>query len=71
MCLAQVHNTVMPVRLEPATPWYQVKHSTTEQLGSPTTTAYSCINPLKQLFWYKIMKIFRVNIVIVFFCFVF
>ena len=34
MCLAQGHNTVMPVRLEPATPWSQVKYSTTEPLRS-------------------------------------
>ena len=30
MCLAQRHNTVMPVRLEPAVPRSWVKHSTTE-----------------------------------------
>ena len=29
MCLAQGHNTVTPVRLEPKAPWSQVKHSTT------------------------------------------
>ena len=29
MCLAQGHNTVTPVRLEPAAPLSQVKHSTT------------------------------------------
>ena len=29
MCLAQGHNTVMLVRLEPATPRSRVKHSTT------------------------------------------
>ena len=34
MCLAQGHNTVMPARLEPATSWSGVKHSTTEPLGS-------------------------------------
>ena len=28
--LAQGHNTVMPVRLEPAAPRSEVKHSTTE-----------------------------------------
>ena len=27
--LAQGHNAVTPVRLEPATPWSRVKHSTT------------------------------------------
>ena len=32
MCLAQGHNTVEPVRLEPAAPWSRVKHSTTEPL---------------------------------------
>ena len=30
MCLAQGHNTVTPVRLEPAAPLSKVKHSTTE-----------------------------------------
>ena len=30
MCLAQGHNAVKPVRLEPAAPQSQVKHSTTE-----------------------------------------
>ena len=30
MCLAQGHNAVMPVRLEPATLQSRVKHSTTE-----------------------------------------
>ena len=32
MCLAQGHNAVTPVRLEPAAPWSRVKHSTTESL---------------------------------------
>ena len=30
MCLAQGHNTEMPVRLEPAAPGSRVKHSTSE-----------------------------------------
>ena len=34
MCLAQGHNTVMPVRLEHEAPQSSVKHSTTEPLGS-------------------------------------
>ena len=34
MCLAQGHNAVKPVRLEPAAPLSQVKHSTTEPLRS-------------------------------------
>ena len=34
MCLAQGHNAVMRVRLEPAALWSRVKHSTTESLGS-------------------------------------
>ena len=34
MCLAQGHNTVTPVRIEPAAPLSRVKHSTTEPLGS-------------------------------------
>ena len=33
-CLAQGHNAVMPVRLEPAAPLSWVKHSTTKPLGS-------------------------------------
>ena len=36
MYLAQGHNAVTPVRFEPAAPWSQVMHSTTEQLRSPT-----------------------------------
>ena len=36
MCLAQGHNTVTPVKLEPAAPWSPVKHSTTELLRSHT-----------------------------------
>ena len=34
MCLAQGHNTVTPVGLEPAAPQSLVKHSTTEPLCS-------------------------------------
>ena len=34
MCLAQVHNVITPVRLEPAAPRSPVKHSTTEPLRS-------------------------------------
>ena len=34
MCLAQGHNAVARVRLEPATPRSRVKHSTTEPLRS-------------------------------------
>ena len=34
MCLAQGHNSVMPVRLVPAALRSRVKHSTTEQLRS-------------------------------------
>ena len=34
MCLAQGHNAVTPVRLQPAAPQSQVKHSTTEPLRS-------------------------------------
>ena len=37
MCLAQGHNVVMPLRLEPAIPWSRVKHSTTEPLRSQTS----------------------------------
>ena len=38
MRLAQGHNTVTTVRLKPAAPRSQVKHSTTEPLPSPLTT---------------------------------
>ena len=34
MCLAQGHNAVTPVRLEPAAPQSRVKHSTTKPLRS-------------------------------------
>ena len=34
MCLAQGHNVVMPVRVEPATRRSRVKHSFTEPLRS-------------------------------------
>ena len=34
MCLAQGHNAVKPMRLEPATLRSQVKHSTTKRLPS-------------------------------------
>ena len=34
MCLAQGHNAVMPMRLEPAALLVGVKHSTTEPMGS-------------------------------------
>ena len=34
MCLAQGHNTVMPMRLEPAALRSRVNHSTTEPLRS-------------------------------------
>ena len=32
MRLAQGHNEMMPVRLEPVAPWYRVKHSPAESL---------------------------------------
>ena len=37
MCLAQGHNVVTQVRLEPVAPQSQVKHSTTEPLRSHQT----------------------------------
>ena len=40
MCLAQGHNAVKPLRLEPAASLSRAKHSTTEQLGSHTCTLY-------------------------------
>ena len=45
MCLAQGHNPVMPVRLEPAAPESLVKHSTTEpllSLGSLACDVFLC-----------------------------
>ena len=43
MCLAQGHNAVTPVRLEPTALWSRVKHSTTEPLRSHfrTVTRYN------------------------------
>ena len=40
MCLAQGHNTVMPVRLEPTALRSRVKRSTTEPLHSQIYTKY-------------------------------
>ena len=37
MCLAQGHNAVGPVSLEPAAPRSRVKHSTTEPLHQQIT----------------------------------
>ena len=37
MCLAQGHNAVMPVSLEPTAPRSQVEHSTTEPLHQQIT----------------------------------
>ena len=36
-CLAQGHNAVPPVELEPATPQSRIKHSTTEPPRSSST----------------------------------
>ena len=41
MCLAQGHNAVTSVKLEPAAPRSQVKHSTTEPLRSHERFAYA------------------------------
>ena len=49
MCFAHGHNTMMPVRLEPAAPRSRVKHSTTEPLCSlnhQTETAKSKLEML-------------------------
>ena len=40
MCLAQGHNTVTPVSLEPAAPRSRVKHSTTEPLHQQITEGH-------------------------------
>ena len=42
MCLAQGHNTVTLVRLEPAAPRSRVKHSTTEPLRSLGKRSFHC-----------------------------
>ena len=43
MCLAQGHNTVTAVRLEPVAPLSRVKHSTTEPLCSQALSwGYIC-----------------------------
>ena len=46
MCLAEGHNTAMPVRFEPAAPLSQVKHSTTEPMLSHR---YLCMQAAKAL----------------------
>ena len=43
---AQGHNTVIPMRLEPATPGSRVKHSTTEPLRSPASWVVLDVNKL-------------------------
>ena len=47
MCLAQGHNPVMPMRLEPVAPRSRVKHSTTEPLRSLGETSIFCVLSLK------------------------
>ena len=42
ICLAQGHNVVTPVRLEPAAPPSLAKHSTTELLRSLAATFQQC-----------------------------
>ena len=49
MCLAQGHNTLMPVRLEPATVRYLVNDSTTEPLCSQNAMSVDYQVP----FWIK------------------
>ena len=46
MCLAQGHNAVTPVRLEPATPWSQVKHSAT---ALPEIYSKTCVKQPPQI----------------------
>ena len=48
-CLAQRHNTVSPVRLEPAMPQPQVKHSTTEPQHSSSNDNFSSIWKWKRI----------------------
>ena len=49
MCLAQGHNAMMPVRLEPTALWSQVKHSTTEPLCSPKVPVYQTVSRMKRV----------------------
>ena len=46
MCLAQRHNTMTPVRLEPAAPWSRVKHSNTEPPALPNISSLIWIQTL-------------------------
>ena len=57
LCLAQGHNTVTPVRLEPPTPWSRVKLSTTEPLGYHQNLLYRTRR--KNPFVYKVLTILR------------
>ena len=43
MCLAQGHNAVTPVRLNPAVPRSRVKHSTTQPLHSDLIYNETCL----------------------------
>ena len=48
MCLAQGHNTVPLVRLDPPTPGSQVKQSITEPLGGPSLKLLRCFKSTNQ-----------------------
>ena len=60
MCLAQGHNSVTPLRLDPAAPWSQVKHFTTEPLHSCSSFVQKlmldCACYLSSLVWLKILS---------------
>ena len=49
MCLAQGHNTVKPVRLEPKPLRSRVKHSTTEPLHSPKVPVYQTVSRMNRV----------------------
>ena len=55
MCLAQGHNTVMPMRFEPEAPRSRVEHFTTELLRSiyNGTSEVYYIKPDERIYWYK------------------
>ena len=55
MCLAQGHNAVLPVRLEPATPQSRDKHSTIEPLGSLKKMSVALIQQKCCVFVYAIV----------------
>ena len=58
MCLAQGHNAVTPMRLEPLAPRSRVKHSTTEPLRPITEISLSGKPLLYQHIWNQLSPTF-------------